>query len=85
MMLRALGYCVEVGPTNFILVFVSEPTKVLSFFRRHNVIVNNSSSSHLGKCVIISVGDENTTAKVITLAKKLKEFLVCLCWLLINM
>ncbi|MEH2005349.1 aminotransferase class I/II-fold pyridoxal phosphate-dependent enzyme [Nostoc sp.] len=74
--LRALGYRVEVGPTNFILVFVSEPNKVLSFFRRHNVLVNNSSSSHLGNCVRISVVNETATSKVIALAKQLKEVLV---------
>lgn len=74
--LRALGYRVEVGPTNFILVFVTEPNKVLSFFRRHNVLVSNSSSSYLGNCVRISVGNEIATSKVIALAKELKEVLV---------
>jgi histidinol-phosphate aminotransferase len=71
--LRALGYRVEVGPTNFILLFVSEPNKALSFFRRHNVLVSNPSSSNLGQCVRISVGDESVTSRVIALAKELKK------------
>jgi histidinol-phosphate aminotransferase len=74
--LRALGYRVEVGLTNFVLVFVSEPNKVLNFFRRHNILVSNSSSSHLGNCVRISVGNETATSKVIALAKELKEVVV---------
>lgn len=71
--LRTLGFRVEVGPTNFILLFVSEPDKALSFFRRHNVLVSNSSSTYLGQCLRISVGNESETSKVIALAKDLKN------------
>lgn len=73
--LRALGYSVEVGPTNFILLFVSDANEVLSLFRRHNVLVSNSSSSNLGQCVRISAGNESVTSKVIALAKELKKVL----------
>jgi histidinol-phosphate aminotransferase len=71
--LRTLGYRVEVGLTNFILLFVAEPDKALSFFRRHNVLVSNSSSTYLGQCLRISVRNETETSKVIALARKWKN------------
>lgn len=76
--LRNLGYRVEVGPTNFLLIFVPNALKAVSFFRRHNVQVRYFSSPtkayFLGECVRISVGDEASNLEMIKAAEKLLKF-----------
>lgn len=75
--LRELGYRVEVGPTNFMLVFVKNALDLIKVFRNYDVLVRYVSSPHranyLGECIRISVGTEEDTRKVLEVAKLLKE------------
>lgn len=71
--LRDLGYRVEVGPTNFLLLFVKDALEAVKIFRRHDVIVRYVSSPNklffLGECVRISVGVPKETEKILAIAK----------------
>jgi len=71
--LSELGYRVESGPTNFVLLFLSEAEKLLKYFRNHNILVSNSSSEYLGKCLRISIGDEKQNSRLIALVKEFKH------------
>ena len=72
--LRDLGYRIEAGPTNFILLFVSDAKKAVSFFRRYDILLSNASSAYLGQCLRISLdGDLRSIHKVLDVAKKWQE------------
>jgi histidinol-phosphate aminotransferase len=71
--LRNLGYRVEVGQTNFLLLFVPDAMKAIKFFRRHDIVLRYVSSPckphYLGECVRISMGSAEDTERIIAVAK----------------
>jgi histidinol-phosphate aminotransferase len=73
--LRDLGYRVEAGPTNFMLLFVADAVQAIKYFRRHDILVRYVSSpakaNFLGECVRISIGDEDDTKRLLRAAKNL--------------